>query len=87
MGCAQNTAGRIINKVTRTIAGLRPIHMYMPQTIEQMLSTQEKFCQLARFPRVIGVIDCTHIKIQSPGNIITKKITFSIHFMLKYFFK
>lgn len=76
MGCAQNTASRIINKVSRAIAGLRPIHVYMPQTMDEILKAQEKFYRLARFPRVIGVIDCTHIKIQSPGNVIIKRIKF-----------
>nr|CAI5836508.1 unnamed protein product [Callosobruchus analis] len=28
---------------------------------------REKFYQIARFPRCIGVIDGTHVKIQSPG--------------------
>nr|CAI5851229.1 unnamed protein product [Callosobruchus analis] len=28
---------------------------------------REKFYQIARCPRCIGVIDCTHVKIQSPG--------------------
>lgn len=32
-----------------------------------MLSASQDFFAIPKFPRVIGAIDCTHIKIQSPG--------------------
>nr|CAI5862178.1 unnamed protein product [Callosobruchus analis] len=45
---------------------------------------REKFYQIARFPRCIGVIDCTGVKIQSPGGEIAeifrnRKCYFSIN--------
>lgn len=67
MGCAQSTTSRIISKVSRAIAGLRPIYVKMPETNVEKLRTQEEFYTVARFPRVMGVIDCTHVRIQSPG--------------------
>ncbi|ENN80826.1 hypothetical protein YQE_02759, partial [Dendroctonus ponderosae] len=33
----------------------------------QIINTQYRFSQIASFPRVIGCIDCTHIRIISPG--------------------
>ncbi|KAJ8912531.1 hypothetical protein NQ315_014475 [Exocentrus adspersus] len=68
IGCHQSTASRIINKVSRAIANLRPLYVKMPQTNIEKLQTQEEFYRVARFPRVIGVIDCTHVKLQSPGD-------------------
>ncbi|KAJ8965269.1 hypothetical protein NQ317_005146 [Molorchus minor] len=34
----------------------------MPISQQEIYSTKKKFLNLARFPRVIGAIDCTHIK-------------------------
>lgn len=45
----------------------------MPVTPEEINITQNNFYAVAAFPRVIGTIDCTHIRIQSPGK---KKNTF-----------
>lgn len=66
MGLNQSTVSRIVSKVTNAIAGLRPLYINMP-TNNEILHTQEKFYRIARFPRVVGCIDGTHIKIQSPG--------------------
>lgn len=66
MGFNQSTVSRIVSKVTNAIAGLRPLYISMP-TNNEILHTQEKFYRIARFPRVVGCIDGTHIKIQSPG--------------------
>uniref|UniRef100_A0A8D9E510 Nuclease HARBI1 n=3 Tax=Cacopsylla melanoneura TaxID=428564 RepID=A0A8D9E510_9HEMI len=41
----------------------------MPNTPEEMAQTSALFARMKRFPRVIGVIDGTHIKIQSPGGV------------------
>ncbi|KAJ8936528.1 hypothetical protein NQ318_022616 [Aromia moschata] len=39
----------------------------MPRTNERMRATSNQFSLISRFPRCIGSLDCTHIKIQSPG--------------------
>ncbi|KAJ8915256.1 hypothetical protein NQ315_014763 [Exocentrus adspersus] len=66
MGLHQTTASRIISRVSRAIASLRPLYIKMPAN-QEVLQTQAKFYRIAHFPRVVGCIDGTHIKIQSPG--------------------
>ena len=39
----------------------------MPQTEGGITKTQREFYRVARFPSVIGALDCTHVAIQSPG--------------------
>lgn len=41
----------------------------MPRTELERESVDEGFNQLRQFPNVLGAIDCTHIKIQSPNSI------------------
>lgn len=62
----QSTVSRIILKVSRAIAGLNSHYIKMPSQ-DECIRTQTKFFEIARFPRVIGCLDCTHIKVQSPG--------------------
>ncbi|XP_031329103.1 putative nuclease HARBI1 [Photinus pyralis] len=65
-GFHQSTASRVITQVSEAIAGLRPIYIKMPRDHE-VIHTNQDFYRIARFPRVLGCIDGTHIKIQSPG--------------------
>ncbi|XP_011268108.2 putative nuclease HARBI1 [Camponotus floridanus] len=66
-GIHKSTMCRIIKKVTEAIASLRPQYIYCPNSNQSLRHTKEGFYNIARFPRVIGAIDCTHVKIQSPG--------------------
>ncbi|RLU22836.1 hypothetical protein DMN91_005114 [Ooceraea biroi] len=62
-----STTHRIVHKVSCAIASLRPLHVFFPETPSQIRKTQMAFYNKARFPRVIGAIDCTHVKfIKSP---------------------
>lgn len=61
-----STVSRIIAKVTHSIARLSAQFVKMP-TPENLIKEQTNFYQIASFPRVIGCVDGTHIKIQSPG--------------------
>lgn len=63
----QSTVSRIIKKVSEAIAGLHNRFIRMPVTEQQRIISQNNFYQIARFPRVIGCVDGTHIAIQSPG--------------------
>jgi hypothetical protein len=58
---------RIIHKVTNLIAQLRPYFIRLPQNRNEINKIHNKFYDIAGFPNVLGAIDCTHIKIQSPG--------------------
>lgn len=66
-GFHKSTTSKIIRRVSRAIARLREEKIKMPTTIEECQNTIQGFYQRSRFPRVIGALDCTHIKIQSPG--------------------
>lgn len=67
IGISKTSACRIISKVSRAIASLNPQYIKMPTTREEMERTAQEFYNIASFPRVIGAIDCTLIKIDSPG--------------------
>lgn len=66
-GVSKSTAHRIIHRVTNAIARLRPRFIKFPILPGEIKREQIKFFDIARFPRVIGCIDCTHVKIQSFG--------------------
>lgn len=45
----------------------------MPRSQTDINSAQENFFLMRQFPRVIGAIDCTHIKIESPNRNVGEK--------------
>lgn len=63
----QSTVSRIVKKVSEAIASLRNRFIKMPANPQERITCQNNFYQTARFPRIIGCVDGTHIKIQSPG--------------------
>jgi hypothetical protein len=68
MGMHISTACRIVKRVSEAIARLYGQHIVFPNGIEEIRTTQEDFFNVAAFLRVLGAIDGTHIRIQSPGN-------------------
>jgi len=66
-GFSKTSAHRIIHRVSDAIARLGPQQIVFPDTAGEIRRTQTNFYRIARFPRVVGALDCTHIKIQSPG--------------------
>lgn len=66
-GIDKSTSGRIVRRVSQAIATLRPHFIKFPITEEEVEKVRQGFYQIARFPRCIGAIDCTHVKIRSPG--------------------
>lgn len=62
----KSTVSRIVKRVTRHIAALKPNYIRMPDE-ETLVNTKQRFFAIRGFPRVLGAIDCTHIRIQSPG--------------------
>lgn len=71
MGIHQTTVSRVVNKVTNAIVRLRPNYIKMPSPHE-IYQVGNDFYSISRFPRVLGCIDGTHIKIQSPGKYLLK---------------
>jgi hypothetical protein len=67
MGISKSSASRIIRTVSNAIASLRPLYINMYQNRTEMERTAEEFYEIAMFPRVIGAIDGTLIRIDSPG--------------------
>jgi len=45
----------------------------MPRSQTEIDLVQDDFFLIRNFPKVIGAIDCTHIKIQSPNSNIGEK--------------
>ncbi|XP_034836283.1 putative nuclease HARBI1 [Maniola hyperantus] len=64
VGVSASTAGRIVRDISIAIASLYDEYVVVDQ------QSAEKFYRIARFPRVLAAIDCTHIRIQSPCHVI-----------------
>ncbi|KAK5648057.1 hypothetical protein RI129_002949 [Pyrocoelia pectoralis] len=71
-GVSKTTAANIIKKVTHAIANLRPEYIKLPITELERNRAMNNFYTIARFPRVLGALDCTHVRIQSPGGNIAE---------------
>lgn len=63
----KSTVNRIIKRTTEAICHLSGEYIKFPDTVEELRKIQLDFFRKASFPKVIAAIDCTHIKIQSPG--------------------
>ncbi|CAH2009341.1 unnamed protein product [Acanthoscelides obtectus] len=66
-GIHKSTACRIVKSVISIFASLAAEYIHMPNTQEEIAEVKRKFHTIAKFPRVTGAIDCTHVKIISPG--------------------
>lgn len=65
--CDKSTVSRILRKTTRAIAHLNREYIFMPRNNEEIAQRQNEFFEVEGFPKVIGAIDGSHIKISSPG--------------------
>lgn len=63
----KSTICRTIKRVSQSICRLRSQFIDFPRNVEKRNIIQTGFYHLRGFPRVIGAVDCTHIKIQSPN--------------------
>lgn len=64
-GVSVSTASLVIKKVSYAIAGIRNLYVTTPDDLSK---TKLKLFGISRFPIAFGADDCTHIRIQSPGN-------------------
>lgn len=67
IGIDKSTACRIIHRVSEAIASLYRAYIKMPQSEVEKREKAIDFYKISRFPQCIGAIDCTHVKLQSPG--------------------
>lgn len=66
-GISETSAQKIVHKVSPIIASLRHQFVRLPTLPEEIRRNQRDFYDIAKFIRVVGCIDCTHVKIQSYG--------------------
>nr|CAI5821854.1 unnamed protein product [Callosobruchus analis] len=56
-----------INTVTALLADVSYSFIKLPRTPPEFKGTSQEYYTVARFPKCIGALDCTHVKIISPG--------------------
>lgn len=61
------TAHRTVHKVSHHLALLSPEYVNFPDTDLRLEEAAVANFEVARFPQCVGMIDCTHVRIQSPG--------------------
>lgn len=59
---SEASAQRIVHRVSPVIAALKAEYIKCPTSPEEIHLSQQQFFQTARFIRVIGCIDCTHMQ-------------------------
>lgn len=64
---SQPTVCRIIKRVSFQLASLGRTEIKMPQGHEEIIRVCADFYTIRNFPHVVGALDCTHIRITSPG--------------------
>lgn len=64
-----SSVSRIVQEVTHYIACQRERFIKLPSNRDELREVCAEFFQIQGFPGVCGAIDCTHVKIQSPGGI------------------
>lgn len=84
-GVSTTSAHYIVHRVSAAIARLRPRYIRFPNTEEEIRNEQLQFYNIARFPRVIGCIDCTHIRVQSFGKLLRDYFTMHKIYLLNYY--
>ncbi|CAI6377806.1 unnamed protein product [Macrosiphum euphorbiae] len=68
IGIHKSTASRIVKLVSHNIAILRSqFFVNFPNNENDFKKVKQDFYNIAKFPTVIGALDCTHVKIKSPG--------------------
>ncbi|XP_066583797.1 putative nuclease HARBI1 [Prorops nasuta] len=66
-GFSKKSAQRIIHRVSPLIANMHSEFIKFPVNNDEILGMQQGNFQKSGFIRVIGAIDCTHVKIESYG--------------------
>ncbi|GFR18470.1 nuclease HARBI1 [Trichonephila clavata] len=61
------TVCRVVHRVSEAIASLLPDFIHLPVNREECKTVSRKFFNIAGFPKVIGALDGTFVRIISPG--------------------
>ncbi|GFX42046.1 putative nuclease HARBI1 [Trichonephila clavipes] len=64
---SQPTVCRVVHRVSEAIASLLPDFIHLPVNREECKTVSRKFFSIAGFPKVIGALDGTFVRIVSPG--------------------
>lgn len=82
----QQSVNRVLQRVCD--AFIEQLHTFikMPQTNTECQKAAAEFYRIAGFPRTIGAIDCTHVKIRSPGEHLVRlcvlwSVIFALHWI------
>jgi len=67
IGIHKSTANRIVRLASHVIATLCSDFIHFPRNEDDIKSLKQDFYNIAKFSMVIGAMDCTHVKIKSPG--------------------
>ncbi|KAI4455517.1 hypothetical protein MML48_9g00004453 [Holotrichia oblita] len=67
LGDMQVAVADFVGTIPKVSTAIVSPHQQMPTTREEIERTAEQFYNIASFPRVIGAMDCTLIRIDSPG--------------------
>lgn len=63
IGVSKTSACNHFRTVTEASTYLRPIYIKMPKLQYNIEESRLKFYNKARFPRIIGAINCNHVKL------------------------
>lgn len=63
-GVSQPVISKTCKKIAGILARMSPRFIKMPATLDEQEEAIRRFRRIANFPRVIGAIDCTHIRIK-----------------------
>lgn len=64
---SQASVSRIITEISECLAKYLGSYVKFPSNQKAITNSKSAFYEIAGFPDVIGCIDCTHIRIRSPG--------------------
>ena len=68
VGVHQSTVSRAIAATVTKITEQAPNWIQFPTSLEEASFSKEEWSRTLGFPACIGAIDCTHVRIEKPGN-------------------
>lgn len=67
-GVHKSTVSRCISRFCDSLLKYLPEYIQFPECQREIQNCKEDFYKIARFPNVVGAIDCTHISIKKPND-------------------